>query len=137
MRKPINKQHLVNNITFASDALRNVVEFAKNNGFQVYGFQYDKPISQVFIANEKGVCTVHVEWFGLLSIGSCHKPCREFGTGFGLLDRNDLRTEFTVAELNYAILIVKPQWAKEGEVKKYSNWEEYVKSDKILTYFEI
>lgn len=124
-----------NNISFKSDLLENAVELAKNNGFKVYAFQHNEKIAQVFIANENGVCTIGTDLSGMLNIGTCHKPCREFGTGFRL---NEEPIEgLTVKDINHAIQTTRPYWARKGEVVKYSNWEDYLKRERILTYFEI
>ncbi len=125
-----------NNILFKSELLETAVALAKENGFQVYAFQKNTPISQVFITNESGVCTVSTDLSGMLNIGTCHKPCRNFGTGFRL--NEDPIGEITVNYLNNAIKTVNPFWAKgSGSIVKYSNWEDYSNERTILTYFEI
>lgn len=125
-------------IKFASEAMECAVKFAKDKGFKVYGFQHDQEISQVFIANNEGICTIHTTHFGLLDIATCHKPHQNFGTGFGLNDKNEALAYLTTNDINNAIRIIKPYWEqRSGDIKKWANWEEYVQSDKILTYFEI
>ncbi len=127
-------------IKFASEAMECAVKFAKDKGFKVYGFQHDQEISKVFIANNEGICTIHTTHFGLLDIATCHKPCQEYGTGFGLNNKNEALPSICVKDLNDAIRITRPHWLGDDggrKIKKWANWEEYVQSDKILTYFEI
>ena len=126
---------MTNNITFKSDLLKNAVELAKDRGFNVYAFQKAEPISQVFITNNNGVCTVSCEYHYGLNIGACHKPCRDFGTGFRL--NEEPITEIHIEDITKAIQCIKPYWAKKGGVFKYRDWDDYLKTRTTLNYFEI
>lgn len=113
--------------------MQTIIDKAKANGFKVYGFQKDREITQIFIANENGVCTVSLG-LGGFSLSTCHKPQRNFGTGFGL---EESLGDITVEDMNRAISVIKPHWAGSGYVKKWANWEEYVSRETILKYFEL
>lgn len=116
--------------------LQNVVETAKDNGFKVYGFQWGySEITQIFISNERGVCTVSAD-LGGLNLSSCHIPNKDFGTGFRL--NESPLFEIPVEALKNAITIVKPCWANgETPIIKFKNWSEYLEKESILKYFEI
>lgn len=124
-----------NEVIFKSELLKNTVELAKSNGFQVYAFQKNEPITQIFIANESGVCTISTDLSGMLNIGTSHKPCRLFGTGFRL--NKEPISELTIKYFENAIRTVKPYWAGNGEVIKYANWSDYLKTERVLTYFKL
>lgn len=121
---------------YKNEELVKLVNMAKENGFKVYGFQENEPISQVFIVDTAsgGICTASASW-GLLNYATVHKPCKGFGTGFRL---NEEEEKADINKIKSAMAIVKPYWAKGiSIVKKYSNFEEYVKLNSILKYFEL
>lgn len=125
-----------NEVIFKSELLKDVVNMAKNNGYKVYAFQHNEKISQVFIVNNEGICSISADYFYGLNISTCHKPCRKFGKGFRL--NEEPLNQISLNEINIAIRLNKPRWARqEGDVIKYSNWADYIKKNTILTYFEI
>lgn len=125
-------------IEFKNQELERVVEIAKQNNYRVFAFQHNKPISQVFVISENNkIGTISESWGGV-SYGTVHKPCHQFGTGFGL-SGYIASAPASLDMIKACCEIVKPVWADSGEVKKCNNWEEYVNNpiNRILNYFEI
>ena len=124
--------------TFENEALQELVKIAKENGYRVFAFQKDKPISQVLIVSESGkIGSASASWGGL-SYSTTHKPCREFGTGFGLSGVNGCELP-SIERIRDCTETIKPHWAGIGQVVKYRDWEEYkaYRMNAILEYFEI
>ena len=53
--------------TFENEALQELVKIAKENGYRVFAFQKDKPISQVLIVSESGkIGSASASWRSVL-----------------------------------------------------------------------
>lgn len=117
----------------------------KDNGFSVYTSDTkEKPNYISFVKDDKiGYC--QIDNFGHWSFSTVHKPCREAGTGFNVV--NELAEPIIQHALN--CLVVAPGWAinrkkfgvnaVNSPIKKYKNWEEYVNTplNQIMKYKQL
>lgn len=68
------------------------------------------------------------EWAGTVRFSTCHKPCREWGTGFACQDPWHGLTAPTAADV-LASFETPPYWhGKPVKVKRYANFEEFLAS---------
>lgn len=122
--------------TFKDELLENFVNELKENSFKVYAFQHGTPITQVFIVKDNKIGTVSSDDFYGLNFGTVHKPNRSCGTGFRLNDKPETKPTIEMA-LN-SVNVFMPYWYHEKEQPvKYSGWDEYLKKNAILKYYEI
>ena len=121
---------------FISEELFLTYKLAKDNGFQCFAFQKDKKIEQFFIVKHDRIGTVY-DCFGGVSYCTVHKPNIKCGTGFSL--GGYLSSKKANIDMLYeAINTVCPDWYRnEVTPKKFKNWDEYIKRNRILEYFEI
>jgi len=117
---------------YKNDNLAEVVAIAKSKGYKVFGFQKNI-ISQVFIENTNGkVGTCSAGNSDGVHFGTVHKRS-QIGTGFRV-DGGQLPTE---VETCFAFA---PNWASPHDIKhikKYSSFDDYLKFNTVLNYFEI
>mgnify|MGYP001608146747 FL=1 len=123
---------------FKTELLKRFVDVLKQNGFKVYATINDRitdKITYVHFEINNNIGYVQDNYFGGLDFSSVHKPNQENGTGF------QIHKEITEPTIKHATdcFILKPHWARNGEVKKYKSFEEYKTSPigSILKYFEV
>ena len=117
---------------FANKELEKAAALAKRHGLKVWTFEkpYGK-IEQIFFDDGKTYGTASVD-FGGLKYGTCHAPCRECGTGFGLTHTSQsANIEDILRTLAYA-----PGWAMSKTVKK-ETFAQHIKRNSILRYCEL
>lgn len=119
---------------FENATLQDVVNIAKEKGYKVYTFESSGNIKQIFFENQDGKIGTASEYYGGITFGSVHKPCRECGTGFMMslefADPNELDIAFAFA----------PNWATDSQrkvIRKYKDWNDYTNRESILTYYEL
>jgi len=120
--------------------LHEFVKELKQNGFKVFTSAEDKNYSYCHFIKDDKIGYVQTDYFGGLSFSTVHKPCKNFGTGFGLNDLNNRVWQPTIKDAENCF-ITAPNWATGniGDIKKYKNWDEYVNTpiNKILTEREL
>lgn len=67
--------------------------------------------------------------FGGYDFFTVHKPSKQNGTGFGVLDMTELTLE------NAQKALSKPGWALNDKVDYYNSPEEFVAKEQILKYY--
>jgi len=108
--------------------LLNFAELLKENGFNVYKTKSDTYF--YFVKDNKiGYCQTD-HFFGI-DISTVHKPCKECGTGFGVIQRKDSPT---VEDAEKAFYIPSDFSNYSNSVKKYSDWKEYQKLNTWTEY---
>jgi hypothetical protein len=121
---------------YKREELESFVKKLKENGFAVYAFQHDTPIGQVFFVKDNKIATVSCDDFYGLRFGTTHKPNRSCGTGFGL--NENATTEPTIEMAMGAINTLSPYWYHgKDQAVKYSGWDEYLKKNSLLKYYEV
>ena len=106
------------------------VQTLKENGFKVYTACTDEDVSWAHFVKNNKVGYMQLSYWGGLTFSTCHKPCRNFGTGFGLYDYNKSGNINPTIEDAEKAFMIAPHWARPNDVaavKKYSGWEEYSK----------
>ena len=120
--------------------LHEFVKELKQNGFKVFTSAEDKNYSYCHFIKDDKIGYVQTDYFGGLSFSTVHKPCKGFGTGFGLNDLNNRVWQPTIKDAEKCF-ITAPNWATGniGDIKKYKNWDEYINTpiNKILTEREL
>ena len=125
------------NRLYCNSELEQVYQTAKKNGYDVYTFDADGRIRQIFITDGKRIGTVSGDFSGL-NYGTVHKPNKLTGTGFGVGERNT--HDFSIDMIEVALDCVAPNWATADEKKsvvKYKDWDEYINTNTILKYYEL
>ena len=125
-----------NVVKYAHHDLEVVVNAAKSMGFKVWTYKRmneNEPVSYVYIDNGVtfGGCQ---NGLGGLRFGTCHKGCQECGSGFGILDFENIEDGIRQC-LQYA-----PDWAMRlatrNEIKK-ETFATYAKRNTWTTFFEL
>lgn len=113
----------------------------KNFGFNVYVLKKDasnkEKLTYCFIEDENGNVGYMQEGdFGGVRFSTVHRPNRITGTGFGLQNWDEAIYNVTKEDVIKSFMFA-PDWANMQErqsVKKYKNFAEYQKLDRILEY---
>lgn len=125
----------------AGRMLQVIIDHAKAQGLQVWTFDSDGEIRQVFITDGNNIATVSRALVGL-SVNTVHKPCRECGTGFGLSGLwGETTMDDAIKMLPAAMTMTAPSWATKADraaVRKWASWEEYMNHrETVLTYYQL
>jgi hypothetical protein len=100
----------------------------KESGFKVYTSDKKENPSYIHFVKDDKIGYCQNSDFGMWSFSTVHKPCRECGTGFNVVDR----IEYPTIKLAESCLVNIPQWAahdrkySNGVVKKYKDWNDYI-----------
>ena len=123
---------------FKCEELEKVVQICKENNIECYAFQKDRPISQIFVVDTNGRIGTVSENFGGLTYATVHKPCFDYGTGFGLSGYNRCE-KASIKRVKDAMYTTLPDWAMRGTVKKYKDWADYVSTpiNRTLEYYKL
>ena len=117
------------------------VQTLKENGFKVYTACTDEDVSWAHFVKNNKVGYMQLSYWGGLTFSTCHKPCRNFGTGFGLYDHNELGNINPTIEDAEKAFIFAPSWANGNlsDIKKYTSWDDYLNTptNQILKYKEL
>ena len=123
---------------FKTGDLEKAVKIAKEKGYKVYTFESSsKYIKQVFFEDlKKGIVGSGSAYFSGMRFSTVHKKNKvQNGTGFGsLIEGEDFNSPFDID----VCFITYPYWYNSGKiVEKYKSWEEYLKENTILNYYEL
>jgi hypothetical protein len=121
---------------FENSVLFKAYKLAKENGFRCFSFQKDTKISQVFVVKNDKIGSISAH-FGGVSYSTVHKPNRKTGTGFSLSAHYNCIQSEDINLIYAAINTVCPAWYNGEMPQKFKNWEDFVKRETILTFFEI
>jgi len=117
---------------FKSELLTDTADMIKAAGFKVYWSRWSddtRKATYFHFTDGTNIGYCQEGYFGGIRFSTVHKPCRECGTGFGLTDDPGIYSP-TIEDAKQAFIIA-PNWAKINDlkaVKKYANWQEFVKS---------
>lgn len=114
-------------------ALKILVERMQKRGWKVYTFESNGKIRQVHYSHENKIGTAWCT-YGQVSIGTVHHANPYSGTGFGMnkFDNptaTDAEQGFCMCPHGFVNMI--------STVRKYKSWEDYIKNEKILKFYEI
>lgn len=116
-----------------------LVDFMKElleEGFKVYVCKDVNKTTWCKFTKGMHIGSVEVDYYGGLNFASVHKPNRYTGTGFAMAREVTQPTiEHALATFNLA-----PHWATDSQcssVVKYKNWDEFAKTERILSYTEV
>jgi hypothetical protein len=124
------KQTTATMTTFKNQLLETLAEQIKAAGYQVYYYDNGEPATWMYYGDAYKVAYCQLdEWNDRVRFSSVHKPCRKFGSGFGMHAPYEGETAPTVAiaEKAFSYMSQKP-------TAKYAGVTEYISSQKILKY---
>lgn len=105
--------------------LLNFAQTLKDNGFTVLIPKREKPSTWIIIFKNGNFGYIQCSnYFGGYDFSTVHKPCKEAGTGYGIL-----RDAAPTVENANKTLLTYPDWAKHNEkqaIKKYKTIEEFL-----------
>lgn len=118
-----------NSLIIKSDVLKNCLELLLDNGFRIFKSYYKENENLTYFnySKDNKIAYLQVDYFGGVKYSTVHKPCRDFGTGFGLCEESVF--DLTIEDLEKGF-IHHPNWAKGDttRIKKYSSLDEFLKS---------
>jgi len=110
-----------------NELLHNFVQTLKENGFKVYTSSREEDYTYCHFVEGDNIGYVQTSYFGGLQFSTVHKPCKEFGTGFGLNEDGIYNPTIVIAREAFVRIPIYWQYKSNTEaVKKYKNWEEYI-----------
>ena len=125
-----------------NDEFRKCIALALDNDMRVfiYESQTDKPVcTYAFIESIKGLGYVQTSRsFHGVQFSTCHKACKEHGTGFGL-DGSFDAVDATIEGINESF-IKAPNWVKKDldKIDKFKSFDDYLKRGvTMLKYMEV
>ncbi len=116
---------------------RALIDKFKKAGFNCYAYETGEKLSTNFVLEKNGLAYIQESYFSGWNLGTKHKPCTEFGTGFGMLD-NVL--DISPCDVEHAIKTIAPNWSRSenhGKIQKYEDFDDYLKKETILKYHKI
>jgi hypothetical protein len=105
--------------------LKEFAQELKDNGFTVL-VSKKHPFKWLYFYKDGLFGNVNANHFFLYDFDTVHKPCRECGTGFGMIQNDALTIENANKSLSFA-----PQWAKRSQlnaIRKYTSIEDFINS---------
>lgn len=124
--------------TYADERIGTLTEQAKAEGLKVYTHDSDGPIRQVYVTDGTLIATVSERNIICIGVGTVHKPCRECGTGFGLVSSDDGTVDLDA--IKAAMRTTAPKWASakaRAAVRKYASWDDCATSNNWTTYTQL
>ena len=120
---------------YENKELEKAVNLANSMGLKVWTFETNRNyISQVFFDDGIAYGTASASYGGL-SYGTCHKACRECGTGFGM--GNNIDCDIAHKDAIKATLSYAPGWAvNKGYKVIKESFEQHIKNSN-LKYYEL
>lgn len=115
-------------LQFKNEEIKNCCKLLLDNGFRIiksYFKEDEKQSYFVYSKNDK-IAYLQAEYSGI-KYSTLHKPCFNFGSGFGLCDEHIINT--TIEDLERGF-IKYPNWAKGDvtKIEKYKNLDDYLSS---------
>jgi len=129
----------IEEIKWKSEEMKTFVKELLDNGFRVFTSEnrqaWEKTSYVHFEKNGNiGYCQLNV--FGGFDFSTCHKPCRECGTGYRL-NSEGVNPTIEWAESTF---IDAPHWARSNArkaIRKYNGVDDYVENERVLTQIEL
>lgn len=114
-----------NELKFKNEEIKNCLELLLSNGYRVFKSFFDPKSQLTYFTYSKDdkVAYLQADYSGV-KVSTVHKPCREFGTGFGIWEYSKINVDLEL--LNDGFISVPP-WAKgdASKVVKYNSLDEY------------
>ncbi len=111
------------------EQIENLLQFAtvlKENGFTVLVPNREEKSGWIKFYKNGFFGCIDCEYFGGYNFGTVHKPCRECGTGFGIVQGAEL-----LASNAEKCLISAPNWATSTQrqaIKPYKDIDDFISS---------
>lgn len=113
-------------------------KLSNNKRFNMYAYEDN---FTNFIIEQEDVGIAYIQKDGTFSnfdLTTCHKPCREAGTGYNMLDN---AMNITKADVLLAIATTAPHWDGRNldKISKYKSFADYIKLpiNQILKYKQV
>jgi hypothetical protein len=121
--KTINK----NTLAFKNDELKNCLDLLLNNGYRVFKsyFRENEKLTYFFYSKDDKLAYLQADYSGV-QYSTMHKPCKDFGTGFGLCDSPMVNLDLSELDKGF---IIFPHWAK-------GNTQNIIKFKDLKDYFD-
>ena len=124
-------------IKFSNEDIKEAAKFCLDLGYRIFAAQNEN-ISYFNIVDGLGnIGYIQANYYGGLDYSTVHKPCKRFGTGFGL--NNGILGDPLSIDLIHQCLGLTRCWASYYKVEKFKDWNDYLNypTNNILTYYEI
>jgi hypothetical protein len=114
--------------TFKTESLEKFADLLKSEGFDIIADNWshsNQPLTYFYFHKEGNIGYIQEDRFRGFSFSTVHRPSREVGTGYGVIDRI---AEPTVKDAMEAFKFA-PDWAKKSElpfIKKYESLADFL-----------
>lgn len=119
-----------NTLKFENNEIKVVLHLLLNNEYRIFKsyFKEDQNLTYFTYSKNDKIAYLQAKYSGI-EISTVHKPCKNFGTGFGLNENHIINT--TLEDLEEGFILC-PKWEKGDTtgIKKYETLNDYFEYNK-------